>query len=64
MILTDTGPLVALFGPADHDHDHGRCAAILSRIEEPLCSKAGRGIRPVRNVFSEPVGSHQRSATE
>ncbi|WP_295436630.1 type II toxin-antitoxin system VapC family toxin [uncultured Thiodictyon sp.] len=36
MILTDTGPLVALFDPADHDH--GRCAAILSRIEEPLCT--------------------------
>lgn len=34
MILTDTGPLVALFDPADH----GRCAAILSRIEEPLCT--------------------------
>ena len=27
-------------------------------------SWAGRGIRPVRNVFSEPAGSNQRSATD
>lgn len=36
MILADTGPLVALFDPADKDHP--RCAAILERIEEPLCT--------------------------
>ncbi len=36
MILTDTGPLVALFDPADSDH--ARCAATLARIEEPLCT--------------------------
>jgi hypothetical protein len=34
MILADTGPLVALFDPADGDHK--RCAGILARIEEPL----------------------------
>ncbi|MFZ1860376.1 MAG: PIN domain-containing protein [Candidatus Competibacter sp.] len=36
MILVDTGPLVALFDPADRDHL--RCAQRLSRIEEPLCT--------------------------
>lgn len=36
MILTDTGPLVALFDPADGDHL--RCANILARIAEPLCT--------------------------
>jgi len=36
MILADTGPLVALFDPADGDH--GRCASLLSGIEEPLCT--------------------------
>lgn len=34
MILTDTGPLVALFDPADPDHN--RCAGILAGIAEPL----------------------------
>ena len=36
MILADTGPLVALFDPADSDHK--RCASILAGIEEPLCT--------------------------
>lgn len=36
MILADTGPLVALFDPADGDHGH--CASLLSDIEEPLCT--------------------------
>ncbi len=36
MILTDTGPLVALFDPADRDHK--RCANTLARIEQPLCT--------------------------
>jgi predicted nucleic acid-binding protein len=36
MILVDTGPLVALFDPADADHD--KCVSILARIEEPLCT--------------------------
>ncbi|MGB2680262.1 MAG: PIN domain-containing protein [Candidatus Competibacter sp.] len=36
MILTDTGPLVALFDPADSDHK--RCANLLASIEEPLCT--------------------------
>ena len=34
MILTDTGPLVALFDPADDDHQ--RCIGTLAGIEEPL----------------------------
>lgn len=34
MILVDTGPLVALFDPADRDHE--RCAALLGDISEPL----------------------------
>lgn len=36
MILADTGPLVALFDPADGDHR--RCAGLLAGIEEPLCT--------------------------
>ena len=36
MILVDTGPLVALFDPADSDHK--RCASILKGIEESLCT--------------------------
>jgi predicted nucleic acid-binding protein len=36
MILLDTGPLVALFDPADGDHD--KCVGILARIGEPLCT--------------------------
>lgn len=36
MILTDTGPLVALFDPADRDH--ARCAGILADIEQSLCT--------------------------
>lgn len=36
MILVDTGPLVALFDPADSDYN--RCASLLATIEEPLCS--------------------------
>ncbi len=34
MILTDTGPLVALFDPGDGDHK--RCVATLANIDEPL----------------------------
>jgi predicted nucleic acid-binding protein len=34
MILADTGPLVALFDPADSDHK--RCVNILADIREPL----------------------------
>lgn len=34
MILVDTGPLVALFDPADESHK--RCVRILKSIEEPL----------------------------
>ena len=34
MILMDTGPIVALFDPADSSH--GRCVEILATITEPL----------------------------
>lgn len=34
MILADTGPLVAVFDPADGDH--ARCLALLETIREPL----------------------------
>jgi len=35
-----------------------------SGLRTDVQSWAGRGIRPVRNVFSEPAGSNQRSATD
>ncbi|HEY6360048.1 MAG TPA: hypothetical protein VIX63_03050 [Vicinamibacterales bacterium] len=34
MILVDTGPLIALFDP--RDHEHGRCVETLAAITEPL----------------------------
>lgn len=34
MILVDTGPLVALFDPADAHH--ARCVQVLKTIEEPI----------------------------
>lgn len=36
VILVDTGPLVALFDPADEWH--GRCVDRLKRVNEPLCT--------------------------
>jgi hypothetical protein len=36
MILVDTGPLVALFDPADGSHQH--CKGILAAVAEPLCT--------------------------
>lgn len=36
MILVDTGPLVALFNPADRAH--GRCVETLKTIKEPLAT--------------------------
>ncbi|SDY15682.1 hypothetical protein SAMN05421644_1343 [Allochromatium warmingii] len=36
MILVDTGPLVALFDPADGDHRD--CVKQLAGISEPLCT--------------------------
>lgn len=36
MILVDTGPLVALFDPADADH--GRCVDTLRTIEQPIAT--------------------------
>ena len=34
MILVDTGPLIALFDPKDHQHHH--CKAILPKLDETL----------------------------
>lgn len=36
MILVDTGPLVALFDPADDSHT--RCVGVLRSIDEPLAT--------------------------
>jgi len=36
MILTDTGPLVALFDPKDNQHQ--LCRTVLEAINEPLMS--------------------------
>lgn len=34
MILVDTGPLIALFDPKDHQHHH--CQSILQTLDETL----------------------------
>ena len=36
MILVDTGPLVALFDPADGSH--ARCVRVLQSVDEPLAT--------------------------
>ena len=36
MILVDTGPLIALFDPADADH--ASCVRLLATIDEPICT--------------------------
>jgi uncharacterized protein len=36
LILVDTGPLVALFDPADDSH--ARCVRVLQAVEEPLAT--------------------------
>jgi predicted nucleic acid-binding protein len=36
LILVDTGPLVALFDPADGAHE--RCVSRLKTIKEPICT--------------------------
>lgn len=36
MILVDTGPLVALFNPADADHQ--RCVDVLRKIQQPIAT--------------------------
>ena len=36
MILVDTGPLIALFDPADADHPS--CVRLLATIDEPICT--------------------------
>lgn len=36
MILVDTGPLIALFDPADGSH--ARCVRVLKSIDEPLAT--------------------------
>ena len=64
MILVDTGPLVALFDPADDSHD--RCVTVLKSIDEPLAttvpvlteafhllSPASRGAQRLMDFVSE-----------
>ena len=36
MILVDTGPIVALFNPADADHQ--RCVDVLRKIQQPIAT--------------------------
>ena len=36
MILVDTGPIVALFNPADADHQ--RCVDVLRKIHQPIAT--------------------------
>lgn len=64
MILVDTGPLVALFDP--RDHDHGRVVCALKEIRQPvittvpvlteafhLLNPASRGAAGLRKFISE-----------
>ena len=64
MILADTGPLIALFDPADRDH--ARCVTRLRAIREPLAttvpvlteafhllSPASRGARGLMRFVSD-----------
>ncbi len=57
MILVDTGPLVALFDPADGDHH--RCATTLARIAEPLCTTIPVLTEALHLLGPASIGSHR-----
>jgi predicted nucleic acid-binding protein len=55
MILSDTGPLVALFDPKDSCHE--RCARTLRGIREPICATIPVLTEAFHMLQPESVGS-------
>ncbi len=59
MILTDAGPLVALFDPSDDAH--GRCRQMLTAIREPMVTtlpvltEAFHFLRPGSTAFQRLI---------
>ncbi len=57
MILVDTGPLVALFDPADDSH--AKCVRTLRGIEEPLCTTLPVLTEAFHLLTPDSVGAHR-----
>jgi predicted nucleic acid-binding protein len=57
VILTDTGPLIALFD--QRDSAHARCVAVLKKIEEPLVTTVPVLTEAFHLLGPASVGSHR-----
>jgi predicted nucleic acid-binding protein len=57
VILTDTGPLIALFDQRDSAHE--RCVAVLKKIEEPLVTTVPVLTEAFHLLGPASVGSHR-----
>jgi uncharacterized protein len=57
VILVDTGPLVALFDPADGSH--ARCVASLKKIAEPLATTIPVLTEAFHLLSPNSMGSHR-----
>lgn len=57
MILVDTGPLVALFDPADGSHE--RCVETLAAIEEPIATTTPVLTEAFHLLGPESIGAHR-----
>ena len=55
MILVDTGPLVALFNPADRTHD--RCVETLKTIKEPLATTSSVLTEAFHLLYPASIGA-------